>query len=247
MTRSPAVPHSRMPPTDQVDAATSGETTSWRETAVARSLNPARERAEKRVQRFLDAAMELLLAGDGSEFTVQAVVDASGQSLRSFYQYFGGKHELLMALFEEAVLSTTEHLREHAAAGADPVERLHRFVVECHRLCRPPQKTKRKRSSSAAFPVSSPVLTQFAHELLTARPAEAAQVFQPVVRLFEELLGEAIDAGAVRADLDRRCITGIVLESIMFNAFSATIAGMSRSDDAAAEELWALLFRGLAV
>ena len=32
---------------------------------------------------------------------MQEVVDRSKQSLRSFYQYFDGKHELLLALFEE--------------------------------------------------------------------------------------------------------------------------------------------------
>ena len=69
---------------------------SWRELAVARSLDSARTRAESRVQRFLDSALELMNgASTGKEFTVQEVVERSGQSLRSFYQYFGGKHELL--------------------------------------------------------------------------------------------------------------------------------------------------------
>ena len=39
----------------------------------------------------------------GSEFTVQEVVERSGQSLRGFYQYFDGKDELLLALPGEAV------------------------------------------------------------------------------------------------------------------------------------------------
>src|SRR3984957_15812694 len=88
---------------------------SWREQAVARSLDSARLRAESRVQRFLDAAIELLNTGTSKEFTVQEVVERSGQSLRSFYQYFGGKHELLLALFEESVRSTTDHLRDSVA------------------------------------------------------------------------------------------------------------------------------------
>jgi AcrR family transcriptional regulator len=63
---------------------------SWREQAVARSLDPARLRAEKRVQRFIDAALDLMSdSAPGIDFTVQDVVEKSGQSLRSFYQYFG--------------------------------------------------------------------------------------------------------------------------------------------------------------
>src|SRR5215813_4697826 len=87
------------------------EPMSWRELAVARSLDPARARAENRVQRFLDAANELLNSSSGKDFTVQEVVERSGQSLRSFYQYFAGKHELLLALFEEAVRSAADQLR----------------------------------------------------------------------------------------------------------------------------------------
>src|SRR5277367_2441423 len=101
---------------------------SWRDLAVARSLDSARLRAESRVQRFLDAAVELLNAGSGKDFTVQEVVERSGQSLRSFYQYFGGKHELLLALFEESVRSTVDYLRQEVLQEDDPVERLHRFV-----------------------------------------------------------------------------------------------------------------------
>ena len=99
------------------------EAVSWRELAVARSLDSARTRAENRVQRFLDAALELMESGDGKEFTVQEVVDRSGQSLRSFYQYFGGKHELLLALFEESIRTTADHLREWVSEEDDAVER----------------------------------------------------------------------------------------------------------------------------
>jgi len=43
----------------------------WRERAVARSLNAARSRAEQRVQRFLDAAFELIVEKGTTEFTIR--------------------------------------------------------------------------------------------------------------------------------------------------------------------------------
>ena len=87
-----------------------------RDLAVARSLDSARVRSEGRVQRFLDAGFELLASAEsGKEFTVQEVVDRSGQSLRSFYQYFAGKHELLLALFDEAIRSTADRLDEQVS------------------------------------------------------------------------------------------------------------------------------------
>jgi AcrR family transcriptional regulator len=218
-----------------------GGSPSWRELAVARSLDPARVRAEKRVQRFLDAALELMNnSPTGKEFTVQEVVERSGQSLRSFYQYFGGKHELLLALFEEAVRSTAATLRDRIDRERDPLDRLRAFVVEYYRLCRP------VGTSRAAKNRPTPAMAEFAQQLLTAHPEEAARAFAPIVALFEEVYGEASTAGVVRADLPSRRTAGVVLEVIMFNAFSAIIGGSpgERDGDAGAQ-LWDLLFQGL--
>ena len=70
----------------------------------------------------------------------------------------------------------------------------------------------------------------------------------PLVSLFEEILGKASDAGAIRADLEHRQVAGVVLESIMFNAFSFTIVGasMPKQPADAAGGLWDLLYHGLA-
>jgi AcrR family transcriptional regulator len=214
---------------------------SWREQAVTRSLDSARIRAEVRVQRFLDAATELFNTNPGKEFTVQEVVERSGQSLHSFYQYFGGKHELLLALFEESVQSTARHLSERLSGQKDPFERLHFFVVEYYKICRHPLDDQAKGSGKAPF------MAEFAQQLLTSHPKEAARVFAPIVTLFEEVLQGAADAGAVRADLREGPIVGIVLEAIMFNTFSSTIGGLSAKPHAgeSGEYLWDLIVHGI--
>ena len=217
--------------------------TTWRELAVARSLDAARTRAESHVQRFLDAAVELMNEGEtGKDFTVQEVVERSGQSLRSFYQYFGGKRELLLALFEESVRSTAELLRQKMADEDDPQERLHRFVVEYYRLCGPVSRGKASKNHPAR------ALAEFAQQLLTTQPAEAARAFAPLVSLFEEVLTDAAEAGHVRPQVRSRRVAGVVLEAIMFNAFSTTIVGVSTDADVAdpAEELWELMLYGIA-
>ena len=224
------------------EPATDARPSSWRELAVARSLDPARVRAENRVQRFLDAAMTLLHDGNGKDFTVQEVVERSGQSLRSFYQYFGGKHELLLALFEEIVRTSAERLREALADEDDPLERLHRFVVEYHRMCRPLRAGRKGRK-----PPAPAMIVDFGQQLLTAHPAEAANAFAPIVELFDEVVTAAVGAGAIRADVKRRRVAGIVVEAIMFNAFSTTISGFAaeQNDGDPAEELWDLILHGI--
>jgi len=224
------------------DEAVPDAPTSWRELAVARSLDPARVRAEKRVQRFLDAALELMTRPGEKEFTVQEVVERSGQSLRSFYQYFAGKHELLLALFEEAVRSTAVHLEEVVAAEDDPLVRLQVFTSEYYRLCRPATASDANSEATTAS-----AMADFAQQLLTQHPQEAAQAFVPLVSILVRLLDEAAVAGVIRSGFDHRRITGVVLQAVMFNAFADTISGRSVRPDAseAADGLWGLLLDGL--
>jgi AcrR family transcriptional regulator len=214
---------------------------SRRELAVARLLDTARTRAESRVQRFLDAALELMQDRAGKEFTVQEVVERSGQSLRSFYQYFDGKYELLLALFEESVRATAELIRAGFREEDDELQRLHWFVVEYVRLCRPlePQAPGQK-------PLA-PVMVEFAQQLLTAHPKEAARAFAPLVSLFGEVLDEATAAGVINPALPRAIVVGVVLEAIMFNTFSSTIGGSAAHADIdkKPELLWQLIFGGI--
>jgi hypothetical protein len=68
-----------------------------------------------------------------------------------------------------------------------------------------------------------------------------------MVDLVEELLTEAAKERAIRKDAASRRVAGVLLQSIMFNAFAATISGTHvEADDAAAEELWDLFFNGIA-
>jgi AcrR family transcriptional regulator len=195
------------------------------------------------VQRFLDAGFELLSrAESGKEFTVQEVVDRSGQSLRSFYQYFEGKHELLLALFDEAIRSTAEQLEAHLATRTAPLERLECFVVEYYRMCLPAQKGRASKNKP------TPVLAEFCHQLLTSHQSEAARAFVPLVGLLEQVLGEAAAAGTVRDDFRHADAAGSLLATIMFNAaYAPTISGVERvaDEDKAAQQVWELVSTGI--
>jgi AcrR family transcriptional regulator len=220
------------------------ETATWRELAVARSLDSARSRAEQRVQRFLDAAVELMNAKNGKDFTVQEVVERSGQSLRSFYQYFGGKHELLLALFEEAIRTTADHLAAFVEHEPDAGERVRLFVIEYYRVCSP--SATAKQVGSKQF-VQAPLLAEFAQQLLTSHPSEAARAFQPLASGLRDLLREAMAQGSLRSDLEVDEVVGILLGAVMFHVFAATIAGtpVPKDDARAAERLWDALSHGL--
>ena len=213
-----------------------------RDLAVARSLDSARVRSEGRVQRFLDAGFELLASAEsGRDFTVQEVVDRSGQSLRSFYQYFAGKHELLLALFDEAIRSTAERLEEQLVKEHMPLERLQRFVIEYYRMCLPAPKGRASKNNP------TPVLAEFCHQLLTAHQEEASRAFVPLVALLEKTLADAEEAGAVRSGYAGEDVAGSILSTIMFNAaYASTISGTEPHDAGrAADEMWEFVSRGI--
>src|SRR5215475_10886177 len=121
-------------PVDPVEDAVEPD---WRERAVARSLDAARSRAEERVQRFLDAAFELIDERGSTEFTIQDVVERSKQSLRAFYEYFEGKDELVLALFEETLDEASADIQAAVAAEADVMEKIHVFTIRLHEWCDP--------------------------------------------------------------------------------------------------------------
>jgi AcrR family transcriptional regulator len=214
--------------------------TSWRTLAVSRTAEPAREAAEARVQAFIDAGLDLLGDPEGAELTVQNVVDRAGLSLRSFYQHFAGKYELLLAVFEEGIRRTAFHLEQAVDTSEGPLARLETFVIEYYRLCRSGQP----RHSDQRLPGRG--MGQFAYQLLFDHQDEALQAFRPLVSLLVELLEDAGAAGVIQPDLDHEQVAGILLQAIMFNAFSTTITGSTTDDVPGRGELfWRVLFDGL--
>lgn len=212
-----------------------------RDLAVARVLDPARERAETRVQRFLDAALELLNTNPGRDFTVQEVVEKSGQSLRSFYQYFDGKYELLLALFEDSIRTAATALSEAVDEETEPLERLHRFCVEYYGVIRRAPRVAKK--GSRQWPMAA--LGEFAQQLLAEHPTEASRAFEPLVALLEQLVEDAAKSGDIRNDIPTKQVVGTVLQVIMFDPFAAVIAGRSGKAETVADDLWKIVFEGL--
>jgi AcrR family transcriptional regulator len=143
----------------------------------------------------------------------------------------------MLALFEESVRGAADHLEEHLAPLDDPRERLEVFSIEYLRMC---------RTSRPGEPPSgpAPAMSEFAQQLLTSHPKEAAHAFAPVVELLGRLLSDAEAAGELRPGLDLRRIAGVVLQAVMFNAFAASISALP--PDEGEDVLWDLLLRGIA-
>jgi AcrR family transcriptional regulator len=210
----------------------------WRQRAVSRSLNAAKSRAEIRAQRFLDAAFELIDEKGTTDFTIQEVIDRSKQSLRGFYQYFDGKDELLLALFEETIRESVEDLRTVIDAETDPLERLRAFVMRLHEWC-DPSDTPRKRGSHNRRPIS-----EFTVQLAGSHAERVRNALAPVSELLTGLLEEAAEAGVIVVANDARRTGALVLRLTMYSWFGNRLARNARQR-ITAEETWQFCLDGL--
>jgi AcrR family transcriptional regulator len=207
------------------------EEPAWKRRAVERSTKAAKLRAEQRVQRFLDAAQAIMSNKGTTDFTVQEVVDRSRQSLRSFYQHFGGKHELLLALFEDALRHAADQIRAAAAGGRDPLERLRAAVELLFELSRPEPGGQR------------PLFTDLAPQLMISHPAEVTAAHAPLLALFTDLMAEAARAGELRPEVDPGRVAALTVRTVMFIAQSSgAINGTAHPVTAA--EAWEFCSRG---
>jgi AcrR family transcriptional regulator len=209
------------------------EEPAWKQRAVERSIKTAKLRAAQRVQRFLDAAQAIIIEKNSTDFTVQEVVDRSRQSLRSFYLQFDGKHELLLALFEDALSRSADQIRAATAGQTDPLERLKVAVELLFESSRPDPVARR------------PLFTDFAPRLLVSHPSEVRIAHAPLLVLLTELMEGASEAGLLRAEVDPKRMAVMTMQTVMFVAQSSGSDDGTTMKPISAEEVWDFCANGL--
>ncbi|TDC97946.1 TetR/AcrR family transcriptional regulator [Actinomadura sp. 7K507] len=209
------------------------EEPAWRRRAVERSTRAAKLRAEQRVQGLLDAARRLI-AEKGTDFTVQEVVERSKQSLRSFYQHFDGKHELLLALFEDALARCSDEVRKAASGPRDPLERLRAGIGSLYEQSRPNPGTG----------MQSPLYSDFALQLLVRHPDQVATAHLPLLGVLSELIEAASEAGAIPPGRPRRQAS-LVMQTVMIAAQGNGVPAGGHTTPASADEVWQFCFTGI--
>ena len=157
----------------------------WQRRVVGRSLRTATKRSIDRGAGLIQAAAVLLERANGEGLTVQDVADEAGQSLRTLYQYFESKDDLLLAVFEEAMHTYARLLRQAIADLDDPLERLAGAIIAAARM---PER------SNAGF---DRAMARLRLKLDDVEPSLIASARQPITTLFCELVAAAVEAGQV--------------------------------------------------
>jgi AcrR family transcriptional regulator len=200
---APAPPDELADPTDTADTAAADpgatpDAADWHRRVVARSLRAATQRSIDRGSTLIRAAAALLERSGGDGFTVQDVADETGQSLRTLYQYFESKDDLLLAVFEEA-MHTYAHMVRHAIAGLDePGDRLAGALLAAARM---PEFTGTGVNGG---------LARLRLKLTEVDPELVGRSQAPVAGLFRELVEAAAGAGRI-APRDPEAATFLLL------------------------------------
>ena len=159
----------------------------WIERTVDQSpaMQQSRNRRIEQAQQIIDAARQLI-AVKGSTFTLQELVKEAGVALKTFYRYFDGKDQLLLAVIEEMISEFCRTYEEQSRAYSDPIDRL-RFYI-----------TTAVDSASLGGDVGARFVTAEHWRLHRLHPEELAQATKPFTDLILREIDAAAEAGKLK-------------------------------------------------
>jgi len=197
---------------------------SWQRESVDRSLRNAIERARKRSDRFVEAAIELLSERDESDFSIQDVVDRSSQSQRTFYTFFDSKDSLMLAVYETILRTTAMPILQQRCEGIDdPVARLRALLDALAEITEMPARLARG-------------LSVLHLRLAETRPNDLTYALEPLHAFIVDLLTAVSDAGLLREDVGLTTQAALLQELLLASTHSRVLAGGSK---ASVDDLWA--------
>jgi len=158
---------------------------------------------ESRPKRFMKSALAILGETGRTDFTVLEVVERSKTSLRSFYQHFSTKDELLLALVDTIMSESTRKWRDDTA-GLPSIAAL-RVLID--RICTPAESTTQDRVNRG--------LTDYNDRLAEALPSEYARVLVPLHELIKDIIDRGIAEDSFRAGLDVDATAALIMQSTL--------------------------------
>lgn len=171
--------------------------------ANERSPDSLRADPDSRESRFMRSALSILAETGRTDFTVLEVVERSKTSLRSFYQHYSTKDELLLALIDTIMAESTKQWREQTEdlPAADAM----RVLID--RICTPAESTKQDSINRG--------LTYYNDHLAESLPTEYSRVLSPLHQLIGEILDRGIEEGTFRPDLEVETTAALIMQAVL--------------------------------
>ncbi len=151
----------------------------------------------------MKSALAILGETGRTDFTVLEVVERSKTSLRSFYQHFSTKDELLLALIDKIMSESTRKWREDTT-GLPSIAAL-RVLID--RICTPAESTTQDKVNRG--------LTYYNDHLAETLPREYARVLSPLHELIKDIINRGIADGSFRAGIDVDATAALIMQSAL--------------------------------
>jgi len=155
---------------------------------------------EPRERRFMKSALAILGETGRTDFTVLEVVERSKTSLRSFYQHFSTKDELLLALIDK-IMSESARIWREDTTGLTPAEAL-RVLID--RICTPAETTTQDKVNRG--------LTYYNDHLAESLPREYARVLSPLHELIKDIINRGIADRSFRAGIEVDATAALIMQ-----------------------------------
>jgi AcrR family transcriptional regulator len=171
--------------------------------STGRSTDTVGVEAEPRERRFMRSALAILGETGRTDFTVLEVVERSKTSLRSFYQHFSTKDELLLALIDKIMSESTRVWRKDTD-DLPPVAALRELI---NRMCTPAETTTQDKVNRG--------LTYYNDHLAEALPREYARVLSPLHGLIKDIINRGIADGSFRDNIEVDATAALIMQSAL--------------------------------
>jgi AcrR family transcriptional regulator len=176
----------------------------WRERSVERSIQNARAKAMSRSERFIRAAEAIMLETGSTDFTVQELVERARTSLRSFYQHFSNREELLLAVFEEVLGNVAGEMQRQIDASETPLEGLRVLV--------------RHTTGGAGSPrgqLLNRAFSTYHRQLAQSNPEEYIRILTPLYDVVLSVVKRGVEAREFRTDLDPDAMAMLMTQTLL--------------------------------
>ncbi|WP_422747749.1 TetR/AcrR family transcriptional regulator [Mycobacterium sp. WMMD1722] len=198
-----------------------------------RTPDTATDSGETRPQRFMRSALDILGETGRTDFTVLEVVERSKTSLRSFYQHFSTKDELLLALIDRIMSEST--MRWRAATDDQPSRTALRTLID--RICVPAGSKAQGRLNRG--------LTFYNDHLAETLPRDYARVLAPLHALISDIIRRGIDEQAFRADIDPQTCAALIMQTALGAARLRVLGAELTGHPVEAEHIFTFCVRSL--
>jgi AcrR family transcriptional regulator len=171
-----------------------------------------------------------LLEQDGLEgLTIRAMLQRTGLARRAFYERFGGKDDLVLAVFEYTIRRAADYFADQVGRIADPLDQL-QLIVTAIALGSAPFENVESAASLAGAGRRGAAMSREHLRLAEARPRELESALRPLLALIADLLEKGMAAGVVRTT------SPATLAMLVYNLVSTTVhAELLAEDDGVAD------------